>query len=178
MNNLHLTTPRLLLRELYPTDLPAIALMNSGAEFIRYERDEPRTTAQLRGWLETLEDDRRAEPRRQYSLGITLLPDPEVIGSVGLYTMNREIREWEIGWGIREGYWNRGIASEAARAMLDFARRTLNAHRVAAFCHVDNAASARVMEKIGMTREGQLKQVRWLGGQWHDELVYAVILNP
>jgi RimJ/RimL family protein N-acetyltransferase len=59
--------------------------------------------------------------------------------------------------------------------MLRFAFGELNAHRVVAFCHTDNLASARVMEKLGMARDGRLREVRWLNGHWWDEYVYSIL---
>jgi RimJ/RimL family protein N-acetyltransferase len=59
--------------------------------------------------------------------------------------------------------------------MLRFAFGELKAHRVVASCHADNLASARVMEKLGMEREGRLREVRRLNEQWWDEFVYSIL---
>jgi [ribosomal protein S5]-alanine N-acetyltransferase len=59
--------------------------------------------------------------------------------------------------------------------ILRFAFLSLNAHRLVAFCHAQNAPSERVMRKLGMTREGMLRQTRLLNGVWYDELIYSIL---
>jgi RimJ/RimL family protein N-acetyltransferase len=79
------------------------------------------------------------------------------IGGVGLF--RRELApDIEMGWSIYRQFWNRGYATEAARAALDFAVSTLRASRVIAHMAKSNIASARVATKIGMRgpREAQL----------------------
>ena len=53
----------------------------------------------------------------------------------------------------------------------------MNAHRVTALCQPENGASARVMEKLGMQREGFLHQTHPLGDGWRDELLYAILAS-
>lgn len=117
----------------------------------------------------------REVPRTNYYLGVTLPPRYELIGRVSLTIQNPSISEWEIGWAIRMDDWGKGYAPESARQILEFAFRNLHAHRVVAFCHVGNAQSAKVMEKIGMQREGYLRQTRWFKEAWADELIYAIL---
>jgi ribosomal-protein-alanine N-acetyltransferase len=64
---------------------------------------------------------------------------------------------------------------EAARAMLDFGFRTLGLHRIMAYCAAENTASAHVLEKLGMAREGCLRESWRIKGRWHDSLMYAIL---
>jgi len=66
-------------------------------------------------------------------------------------------------------------ATEAARAIVAFGFATLGLHRFAAICVADNAASAHVPEKVGLRREGQLREVAQYKGRWWDELVYGIL---
>jgi RimJ/RimL family protein N-acetyltransferase len=76
------------------------------------------------------------------------------IGSVGVF--RRELAaDIEIGWSIYRQHWNRGYATEAARAALEFAVSTLRAERVVAYMAKNNVASARVATKIGMNGRGE-----------------------
>lgn len=59
----------------------------------------------------------------------------------------------EIGWRLAAEHWNRGYASEAALAVLEFAFETLELSEVVSFTSAGNAASRKVMEKIGMVRD-------------------------
>lgn len=59
----------------------------------------------------------------------------------------------EIGWRLRREWWGRGLATEAARAVLRFGFEEINLDRIVSVCHVDNHASENVMRKLGMTRD-------------------------
>jgi RimJ/RimL family protein N-acetyltransferase len=76
---------------------------------------------------------------------------------------------------LNRHYWGRGYATEAARALIEFAFRTHKAHRVFTSCEVDNAASVRVLEKAGMQREGFIRESDWIRGAWHDQYIYAIL---
>jgi RimJ/RimL family protein N-acetyltransferase len=68
-----------------------------------------------------------------------------------------------------------GFAPEASKAMLDFAFETLRLHRVVGRLEPRNAASARVLEKLGMRCEAHLVENEWVKGEWQSELVYAIL---
>ena len=84
----------------------------------------------------------------------------------------------ELGYVLGRAHWNEGIMSEAVRAVVDWALAREPIHRVWACCDVENLASARVLEKAGMTREGLLR--RWslhpnVSDVPRDCYVYSVI---
>jgi RimJ/RimL family protein N-acetyltransferase len=84
----------------------------------------------------------------------------------------------EIGWAIAADRQGRGYATEAASALLAFAFGPLACHRVIATCQPENAASWRVMEKLGMRREGHFRQgLRQANGEWWDEYFYALLAS-
>ena len=68
-----------------------------------------------------------------------------------------------------------GFATEAARLILDFSFKTLGLHRVWAGCDSENVASARVLEKVGMRREGCHKHDCQIRGVWRDTLAFAIL---
>ena len=85
-------------------------------------------------------------------------------------------RTYEIGWVFHPGWHGRGYATEAARALLDYGFRELGLHRIIATCQPENPASYRVMEKIGMRREGHFRKCIYRGGEtWWDEYFYAIL---
>ncbi len=169
-------TTRLLLREFRISDLEALAAYANAPDMRRYENGLPdRESAQR--FLARAIEKAAEQPRSQYCLAITVPPSDRVIGHITLTSQNPDIREWEIGWTIGFEDWGKGYATEAALRMLKFAFHEQNAHRVVAFCHAENAASVRVMEKIGMTKEGRLRQTRWFQDGWADEFVYAILAS-
>lgn len=81
----------------------------------------------------------------------------QVFGAVGLI-ITPEHNRGELGYWIGRPYWNRGYVTEAARAVIAYGFDTLNLHRVFATHIARNAASGRVMQKLGMTREGEMRE--------------------
>ena len=171
---MELITPRLLLREFRQSDLDSLAAYASQPELRRYEKGLPDRESS-HNFLEQIIRRAAEKPRDHYCLAITVSPVDKVIGHISLNSQNPEINEWEIGWTIRMEDWGIGYASEAAHRMLEFAFHDISAHRVVAFCHEKNTASVRVMEKIGMRKEGYLRQTRWFNDCWVDEFVYAIL---
>ena len=82
----------------------------------------------------------------------------------------------EIGYSVARRVWGRGIATEAAAAVIAEAFRALpDLNRVGARADTRNVASHRVMEKLGMTREGVLRQRRVTRGETVDEVWYSIL---
>lgn len=129
----------------------------------------------MRQYLEQAALQALVQPRVHYRFAITIRPDDGVRGLVGMARNIEMTRDWEIGWMVDPDAWGNGYASEAARRVMDFAFNELDAHRVIAFCDVENRASERVMQKLGMRHEATMRQTRLLRGQWRDELLYAVL---
>lgn len=82
---------------------------------------------------------------------------------------------YEIGWVFNPDYFNKGYATEAAWAVLNYGFTKMNLHRIIATCQPENIPSYRVMEKIGMRREGYFKKCIPHGDSWWDEYYYAVL---
>ena len=84
-------------------------------------------------------------------------------------------RNAEIGYWIGVPYWGRGFATEAAAILLDFGFTHLNLHRIFAAHFVDNPASGRVLQKIGMTYEGRLRGHYFKWGKFCDAEAYGIL---
>lgn len=93
----------------------------------------------------------------QAVFAVTLKPTGELIGAIGLRITPDDQRA-ELGYWIGKPYWGRGYCTEAAKAVLDFGFNQLDLNRVYAHHLSRNPASGRVMQKIGMTHEGHLRQ--------------------
>ena len=168
-----LETPRLILREFSADDFEALYKIESRPETARFEPEK--SADDVRQYLEQAALQALVQPRVHYRFAITVRPDGSVRGLVGMARNIEMTRDWEIGWMVHPDEWGKGYASEAARRVLDFAFNELEAHRVIAFCDVENRASERVMQKLGMRREAHMRQTHLLRGEWRDELLYAVL---
>jgi [ribosomal protein S5]-alanine N-acetyltransferase len=98
----------------------------------------------------------------------------QLCGAIGL-AINIEDRSGELGYWIGVPFWNRGYCTEAARAIVHFGFTELHLHRIHASHFVANPASGRVLAKIGMRREGQLREhvLKW--GDFLDVVVYGIL---
>ncbi|KAB2460263.1 GNAT family N-acetyltransferase [Bacillus sp. CH126_4D] len=82
---------------------------------------------------------------------------------------------YEIGWVFNPKYFNKGYASEAAQATLKYGFKEMKLHRIIATCQPQNTPSYRLMEKIGMRREGYFRKCIPHGNEWWDEYYYAIL---
>jgi [ribosomal protein S5]-alanine N-acetyltransferase len=95
---------------------------------------------------------------KKYYLWV-ILPKKEE-KAIGMIRLQLHNYRGELGYVLARRYWNQGLMTEALQPLVDWTLTQENIYRVWAVCDRDNLASARVMEKIGMTREGILH--RWL----------------
>lgn len=112
--------------------------------------------------------------KRVLTLAVTIPTGDALVGAIGL-ELHMPDRRAELGYWIGVPYWNRGYATEAARAMLAFGFERLELHRIMARHLVRNPGSGRVMQKLGMQQEGILRGhvLKW--GVFEDLVVYAVL---
>ncbi len=171
---MELFTPRLNLREFRESDFVPFRELEAHPATYHYESIHPDEAA-TRVYLEKAQSDALKTVRTRYRFAVSIRPNDEVRGRVTLALINDSIREWEIGWALHPDFWGKGIATEAARHLLEFAITDLKAHRVVAFSHAQNTASIRIMKKIGMQQEGLLRETRLWNGAWSDEVVFSIL---
>jgi len=150
-----LTTRRLVLRRPKLSDAAAIYEYGGDPEVTRY-MDWP-TNSSVADVVARLEGaGLRWESGEEYSWVITVKPGDRPIGSVACCFRGHAV---DLGYVLSRNNWGRGYATEAAKSVLQWAATLEGVHRIWATCDVENTASARVLEKIGMSREGVLR--RW-----------------
>ncbi len=150
-------TERLFIRDYRRSDLE---------EFLRVVRQEeiyattygiPRNYTRRRGkwWLKIIRQNKLFGTSLEYAV---FLRDSGVyIGNVGLINIAREHLRGDISYYIDRDCMNRGYATEAAQAMLQYGFEELGFHKISGVCMSRNPASRRVMEKLGMRYEGTLR---------------------
>jgi len=147
-----LQTPRLHLRRLHEGDLDTLASIYADPDVMRYIRDGSiRDREQTAEHLATI--SRSWEELGFGLLGVEIRDTGELAGWVGLAVpefLPEVLPTVEIGWRLAKRYWGSGIATEGARAVLRFGFGDCGLGRVVSIRHVDNHASGRVMEKLGM----------------------------
>lgn len=145
-------TQRLVIRAFRPGDAEALYEYLSNPLTYRFEPGEPITFEQARGL---------ALERSQGSdfWAVEWMEAQKLVGHLYFKQVEpAELLTWELGYIFNPAYQNQGYASEAAAALVRYGFEHWGIHRVTAHCNPQNIASWKVMEKIGMTREGHLRQ--------------------
>jgi len=168
-------TKRLLLRDFKEGDWEAVYSYASDAEVVRYMDWGPNTIEETQNFIRRAIARQQEQPRRGYDLAVVLKSQNMIIGGCGIYVSNMDNREGWIGYVLNHNFWGQGYATEIAKVLLKFGFDELNLHRIFATCEPANIASAHVLEKIGMQREGYLRENKWAKGKWRDSLVYAIL---
>ncbi|QTD40246.1 GNAT family N-acetyltransferase [Sporosarcina sp. Te-1] len=165
---MHIKTKRLLIREFEFKDWQAVYAYTSNINVMKYipegvftERDAKEFVSKNTG------DDAEKFP-------VVIIAEDIVIGHIIFHKYFGE-HTYEIGWVFNPKYQNRGYASEAAKAVLEYGFKEMNLHRIIATCQPENIPSYRVMEKVGMRREGFFKKCIPNGNEWWDEYYYAIL---
>ena len=114
------------------------------------------------------------ERREQAVFSITLRSDGTLLGAIGLRITPDDQRA-ELGYWIGKPYWGQGYCTEASRAILDFGFEHLELNRICAHHFARNAASGRVMQKLGMTHEGHLRQHVKKWDAFEDLELYGIL---
>lgn len=153
-----ISTERLILRRFEQKDAPVMFHSWAGDPVVtRYltwqtHKDETESAKIIALWLKSY-----ANPEF-FQWAIAAKDDNVVIGAIDLHEVNERLRRAEIGYALSQKYWNRGIMTEALRAVLDFGFNKVGFERIEGYHKVENKASGRVMLKAGMSYEGTLKK--------------------
>jgi [ribosomal protein S5]-alanine N-acetyltransferase len=109
------------------------------------------------------------------NFALRLAPTGQLIGCVGLRDIDVQHRQAELGFWVGVDFWGRGYAREAAQAVIRFGFETLDLNRIYAHHMTRNPASGRVLQAVGMQREGVLRQRVQKWGIYEDVVLYAVL---
>jgi len=171
-----LETERLTLRPFVESDFEAMHAMRSSPQVVRYLYEEPSSPEQTRDRLRRLmAGSAWANEGDWLSVAVVERTSGTTVGDLAFHWVSERDRTAEIGFVFDPRHQGNGFATEAARAVVDWAFRTAGMHRVIGRLEARNAASARVLEKLGMRLEAHFVENEWVKGEWGSELVYAVL---
>ncbi|WP_414568649.1 GNAT family N-acetyltransferase [Nostoc sp. CCY 9925] len=172
-----LETSRLLMREFLEIDSQAVFTYQSEPLYLLYSHWTHRNHKDVREFVQMFINQQLEQPRTNFQLAVVLKTENRLIGNCGIRVNDPELREANIGYELNPQYWGQGYATEAAQAILKFGFEELKMHRIWSWCVAENIASFRVLEKIGMHREGHLREKELIKGKWYDNFIYSIIEN-
>jgi [ribosomal protein S5]-alanine N-acetyltransferase len=159
---------RLVVRKFEAEDWQAVYEYTSNADVMTYIPEGVFTEEDAKKFVEENSGDKAEK------FAVVLKDENILIGHIAFYNVFGG-HTYEIGWVFNPKFYNKGYASEAAYAALNYGFKELKLHRIIATCQPENPPSYRVMEKIGMRREGHFKKCIPNGNEWWDEYYYAIL---
>ncbi len=167
-------TPRLVIRRFEPGDLPALLAYRNDPDVARYQSWETMSEQEGRSLIAEQRNEEPGAPLSWFQFAFALRSTGELIGDAMLH-VGSDPRLAEIGYTLAAAHQKQGYGQEAVRAIIAYAFTTLPLHRIHALLDVRNTPSARLLERVGMRREGHFLQNAWYKGEWCDEFEYALL---
>ncbi|QWU15326.1 ribosomal-protein-alanine N-acetyltransferase [Paenibacillus sophorae] len=107
--------------------------------------------------------------------GITLRSESRVIGTCGFHGWMKNHYKAEIGYELTPEYWRQGYMTEVIQKIIEFGFNNLGLNRIEAFVEPENVGSRKVLEKIGLSEEGTLKEHFYWRNRFVDTVIYAIL---
>lgn len=170
----NITLERLIIRKFKEEDCQDLFEYLSDKEVIKYEPHDVFTENQAK-----MEATRRADDKSFYA--VCLKENDKLIGN--LYFSQGDFDTWELGYVFNKQYQGYGYATESARGLIDYAFTELGARRIIAMCNPENEKSWKLLERLGMRREGTLLQNIYFKTDtegnpiWLNTYEYAILSN-
>ena len=169
-----IATERLVLRRFRPADAEPLAAYRSEPAVARYQSwDAPfpllRAETAVANFI-------ASDPDKAgwFQYAIERTADRLLIGDVAVH-LHDNLKQAEIGFTLAQEHQKQGYAFEAVTAVLDRLFRVQGLHKVTGECDARNVASAGLLERLGFTREGRLRQQTYIKGEWTDDLLYGLL---
>jgi [ribosomal protein S5]-alanine N-acetyltransferase len=170
-----LTIPgeRVALRDFTPDDLDETMEIVGDTRVTDFLSFDAKTLSEQTRLLNEQIERAQKTPRTEFYLAVESPRRRSVIGFARLGIGAH--RSAKLGYAIRCDAWGNGFATEAARLLLGFGFDSLGLHRITAACGPENAASCRVLVKLGFTLEGRLRDHVFTNAAWRDSLLYSLL---
>jgi len=170
-----LTTRRLILRPFRLEDAKEVQRLAGAYEIARTTLNIPHPSkdGMAESWIQTHQQE--FEKGENVVFAITHREQNYLIGATGLSSIKKEFDTAELGYWIGVPYWNNGYGTEAAAAIIKFGFTDLNLNRIYAHHFKQNPSSGRIMQKVGMTHEGSLRQHVKKWDRYIDIEVYGIL---
>ncbi|MEM9078225.1 MAG: GNAT family protein [Bacteroidota bacterium] len=174
--NIELQTERLLISPTSMDDLQHIHELHSLPETDKFNtlgipKNIEETKIVVKDWVEK----NNSGQEKNFTFKIEETESKTFVGLIALNLGMPKFKTAEVWYKLHSNFWNRGYATESLNRMLTFGFEELKLHRIEAGCAVENIGSIRVLEKVGMTREGRKRKVLPLKDGWSDNFHYAIL---
>lgn len=169
----HFLTKRLCLRPFRPSDLSHLERYVVREHFWKYLPIDPQTPESVRVFLDKRLADRWGDG--SYLCAIELAELGHLIGTVRISVDSATHRSGDIGYALNDEYSGRGYMTEAVRRILNVGFNELGLNRIWAMADTDNEPSWQLLERVGMLREGLLRQNQLVRSNLRDSFLYSIL---
>jgi RimJ/RimL family protein N-acetyltransferase len=169
----HVTGSTVVLREFSMQDVDDVLAIIGDDKVTTWLSFDSRNLDQAVAMIEGTLERAQQNPRTEYYLAVTKHDDSRVIGFARIGFAG--VKAGKLGYAIAAEQWGHGYATDAARTLTTFAFTQLGLHRVSAAIGPENAASIAMVENLGFTREGVLRDHVYTNGAWRDSVLYSVL---
>jgi RimJ/RimL family protein N-acetyltransferase len=170
---IRIETDCLVLRDVVESDVDGFHAYMADPAYIRHLPLDPMDRAAVQALVDRVLLRQGLRPRERYFLAAIERTSGRLVGEA-IFKQLSDV-EGEIGWGVAGPDQGRGLATEIGRALLRFGFEALGLHRLIARCEVGNHASERVMAKLGMVREGILREHLFARGRWWSSVQWSIL---
>jgi len=168
-------TNRLHLRPIQLSDAKGIFEYRSMPEVYEYQNWKPLTIKDVQDFINEKIEKIPNKYDTWYQLAISIKETNQLVGDIGLHFLDPESKQVEIGYTLSTKQQGKGYATEAVVATIDYLFRILKKHRVTASVDPKNLKSIKLLDRIGMRKEGYFRQSIWFNHSWADDILYAVL---
>jgi ribosomal-protein-alanine N-acetyltransferase len=168
-------TPRLILRQIVPSDAEALFATFSDPAVMEFYGDPPhRSIEDARELIRRQEHWYAQREGIRWGVSLTGAGDT-VIGSCGFFLFDEEFRRAEMGYELAQAHWRQGIMREALSALITYAFADTDLHRIEAVVNGANEPSKALLLALGFTLEGALRQRVYLASRYWDDLYFGLL---
>ena len=171
-----ITTARMRMREIVVSDAEVLFALRSHPEvtkFLDRENDKDVEAAKdLIGKIRTSFDAGDG-----ITWGLSLLDDPKLIGTMGIWKIDKSNHRGEVGYSMFPEYWRKGLMSEAMEATILFGFQHIQLHSLEANTSVGNEASHALLRKFGFVQEAHFKENWYFRGQFYDSVIFSLLAS-
>ena len=170
-----LLSKRLLLRKLILADAPAVQLLRSDEEVMKYiNRPLTLTIGDAEKWVQMALDSLDKNEGITWAISLKEAPDMH-IGNIGLWRIEMENYRAEIGYMLDPSLQGKGIMFEALEKVVDYGFTIMKLHSIEARLDPRNVASSAVVRKAGFVQEALFKENYFIRGSFADTAVYSIL---
>lgn len=171
----HLESERITLRDIEEKDWRDVHKYASQSIVCKYQSWGPNTKEESRDFVKKVIEDAKIEPRSRFVFAVLDKKDHQMIGSGEINIRDFTNRIGEIAYIINPDYWGKGFATEVANLLIEFGFKEFHLHRIFATCDPRNSGSTKVLERVGMTREGKIRENLLIKNEWRDSFLYSIL---